>query len=412
MGLPEIFETEGMDREHMRLPDNQVELLYKLNAVNPNIIVILAAGSTVEMPWIDDCAALVYGGLGGQAGAAALLKVITGQVNPGGRLAETIPLRYEDMPVSAYYPGRQYSAEYRESLYVGYRYFETAGREVRFPFGFGLSYTAFEYSGLDITENQVSLMLKNTGKMAGAEVVQVYICCPGGRVFRPAKELKGFKKVFLEPGESKTVTIPLDDKAFRYFNVITGRWETESGTYRVMVGSSVQDIRLTGMIEIRGSDVPCPYDPAELPSYYSGHVGNVSQAEFEALLGHAVPEPDWDNRSPLGMNDALCQMYYAKSRIARLAYRVLRYRKDKSIEGGKPDLNKLVINHMPFRGLAKLSGGIITMDMAEALLDIANGHFTKGFRQLACAYFSARKAKRKNSLEYLTSKQMINKINP
>ena len=156
MGLPEIFETEGMDREHMRLPDNQVELLYKLNAVNPNIIVILAAGSTVEMPWIDDCAALVYGGLGGQAGAAALLKVITGQVNPGGRLAETIPLRYEDMPVSAYYPGRQYSAEYRESLYVGYRYFETAGREVRFPFGFGLSYTAFEYSGLDITENQVS----------------------------------------------------------------------------------------------------------------------------------------------------------------------------------------------------------------------------------------------------------------
>lgn len=212
MGLPEIFETEGMDREHMRLPDNQVELLYKLNAVNPNIIVILAAGSTVEMPWIDDCAALVYGGLGGQAGAAALLKVITGQVNPGGRLAETIPLRYEDMPVSAYYPGRQYSAEYRESLYVGYRYFETAGREVRFPFGFGLSYTAFEYSGLDITENQVSLMLKNTGKMAGAEVVQVYICCPGGRVFRPAKELKGFKKVFLEPGESKTVTIPLINK--------------------------------------------------------------------------------------------------------------------------------------------------------------------------------------------------------
>ena len=208
MGLPEIFETEGMDREHMRLPDNQVALLHELADVNKNIVIILSAGSPVEMPWIDDCAALVWSGLGGQAAAAALLKVITGQVNPSGRLAETIQLRYEDMPVSAYYPGLQYSAEYREGLYVGYRYFETVGREVLFPFGFGLSYTTFEYSDLAVTEQQVSLTLKNTGEMAGAEVVQVYIGCPDGKVFRPAKELKGFAKVYLEPGENRTVTIP------------------------------------------------------------------------------------------------------------------------------------------------------------------------------------------------------------
>lgn len=394
MGLPEIFETEGMDREHMRLPDNQVALLHELADVNKNIVIILSAGSPVEMPWIDDCAALVWGGLGGQAAAAALLKVITGQVNPSGRLAETIPLRYEDMPVSAYYPGLQYSAEYREGLYVGYRYFETVGREVLFPFGFGLSYTTFEYSDLAVTEQQVSLTLKNTGEMAGAEVVQVYIGCPDGKVFRPAKELKGFAKVYLEPGENRTVTIPLDDKAFRYFNVKTGRWETESAMYKVMAGPNVRDIRLTGTIGIKGTDAPCPYDPAAIPSYYSGHVENVSQAEFETLLGHPVPESAWDTKRPLGMNDALCQMYYAKSRLARLAYRVLTRVKYRSIASGKPDLDILCVYHMPFRGLAKLSGGIITMDMARALLVIVNGHFIKGLRQLARAYFAARKAKK------------------
>lgn len=393
MGLPEIFETEGMDREHMRLPDNQVTLLRKLAAVNKNIVVILAAGSPVEMPWADDCAALVYGGLAGQAGAAALLKVITGQVNPSGRLSETIPLRYEDMPVSAYYPGRQYSSEYREGLYVGYRYFETVGKETRFPFGFGLSYTTFEYSDLAVTEQQVSLTLKNTGKMAGAEVVQVYIGCPDGKVFRPAKELRGFAKVYLEPGESKTVTIPLDDKAFRYFNVKTGRWEKESATYKVMVGASVQDIRLTGTVEIKGTDAPCPYDSATIPSYYSGRVENVSQAEFETLLGHPVPESNWDTGRPLGINDALCQMYYAKSLLARLAYKYMERSKRKSIASGKPDIMVLVFYHMPFRGLAKLTGGKVTMDMAHALLEIVNGHFFKGSRQLVRAYFAARKAK-------------------
>jgi len=156
----------------------------------------------------------------------------------------------------------------------------------------------------------------------------------------------------------------------------------------------VQDIRLTGTVEIKGTDAPCPYDSATIPSYYSGRVENVSQAEFETLLGHPVPESNWDTGRPLGINDALCQMYYAKSRLARLAYRVLTRVKYRSIASGKPDLDILCVYHMPFRGLAKLSGGIITMDMARALLVIVNGHFSKGLRQLARAYFAARKAKK------------------
>lgn len=394
LGLPEIEETEGLDRQKMQLPQNQVELLKALAKATPNLVVVLAAGSPVEMPWLEDCRALVHGYLGGQAGAAAMLRVLTGAVNPSGKLAESYPLRLTDLPNAAYYPARQRGAEYREGLYVGYRYYETAGVPVLFPFGFGLSYTSFAYSELKVSDSEVNFTLKNTGDMAGAEVAQLYVSCPDGAVFRPAKELKGFAKVWLEPGQAKRVSIALDDKAFRYFNVKTGRWEVESAVYELAIGASVADLRLRGRVKIEGTNAPCPYDPQTLPSYYSGQVQAVQTPEFAGLLGYTPASPVWNTAAPLGMNDAVCQMYYAKSGLARLVYKLLTHLKNKSVARGKPDLNLLFIYNLPFRGIAKMMNGAVTLEMAEALLVMVNGQFCKGFGRLVRGWRAAHKAQK------------------
>ena len=394
LGLPEVSEIEGVDRSHMRLPQNQVDLLHALTAVNQNIVVLLSAGSPVEIPWIEDCKALVYCGLSGQAGASAALKVVMGHVNPSGKLAETFPMRYEDEPVSSYYPGQQRSAEYREGLFVGYRYFETTGKPVRYPFGFGLSFTEYDYSDLQVSKTEVTFTLKNLGKMAGNEIAQLYIGCSGSKIFRPAKELKGFAKVSLRPGESKTVSIPLDDKAFRYFNVSTGHWEMETSEYQIMVGASVMDIRLTATIHVDGTKTGNPEIYGSLPSYSSGHVEQVSDDEFISLLGYQPPNPNWDFEEPLGINDALCQMFYAKSGLARLVYKVFVHLKKKALSENKPNFNLFFLFEIPFRGIAKMTEGMVTMNMAKAIVIIVNGHFFKGVGQLLKAFFAGRKAQK------------------
>ena len=395
IGLTEISESEGLDRDHMRMPDNQIRLLEAVSEVNSNVVVVLAAGSPVEMPWIDHCKAIVHGYLGGQAGAGAVLRVIAGEVNPSGKLAESYPMVCEENPTSPYYPGLERTSEYREGLYVGYRYYETANVPVRFPFGFGLSYTTFAYSDLKVSEKEVSFTITNTGSRDGAEIAQLYVGCRDSKIFRPVKELKGFAKVFLKAGESKTVTIELDDKAFRYFNVKTDSWQVEGGVYQLMVGASVEDIRLTGEVTVAGTDAPCPYDAEKMPSYYTGKITQVNDAEFEALLGHAIPDPNWDHTGMLSLNDAICQMYYAKNPLARLVYKLLTHLKDKSIAKGEPDLNILFIYNMPFRGIAKMTGGMVTMDMARAMVTMVNGHFFKGFGALIKGFFAGRKASKK-----------------
>ena len=209
LGLPEIFESEGIDRTHMKLPANQGVLLEAVAEVNPNVVVVLSGGSPVELPWIDRCKGLIHGYLGGQAGAGAMADLLTGKATPSGKLAESYPLTYEDTPNCRYFPGRERTAEYRESLFVGYRYYQTAGQPVRFPFGYGLSYTTFAYSDLTVTAEGASFTLTNTGSRAGAEVSQLYVSWPESKLFRPVRELKGFRKVFLQPGEAQTVTFPL-----------------------------------------------------------------------------------------------------------------------------------------------------------------------------------------------------------
>ncbi len=376
IGLDEISEAEGLDRSHMRLAQSQVELIEAVAEANPNVVAVMSAGSAVEMPWLPKVKALVHGYLCGQAGAASVLKAIVGQVNPSGKLAESYPVRYEDVSSAPYFPAKERTAEYREGLFVGYRYFQSANVPVLFPFGFGLSYTSFEYSDLTVTDKEATFTLKNTGSMDGAEVAQLYVSKPDGEVFRPTRELKGFAKVFLKAGESKKVTIPLDDKAFRYFNVDTNKFEVEGGEYQILIGASCADIKLSGAVSVQGTGAKSPYNKEKFAKYFSGDIKSISDAEFEALLGRPIPDGHWSGT--LEMNDALCQMYYAKSGLARFAYKILTNLINKSIEKGEPNLNLLFNYNMPFRAIAKMTGGICTMEMAEGILTIVNGHFFKG----------------------------------
>lgn len=402
-GLNEISEAEGLDRDHMRIPQNQIEVLEALVKANDNIAAVLSGGSAVEMPWQYCCKAILHGYLGGQAGAGAMLDVLTGIVNPSGRLGETYPVRYEDTPAFRYFPSAERNSEYREALYVGYRYYDTGRIRVQYPFGYGLSYTEFTYSDLTVTKEGVTFWLENTGKCDGAEVAQMYIGCWDGAVFRPEKELKGFQKVFLKVGEKKKLSIPFDDKTFRYWNVKTGRWEVETGTYQILVGACVMDIRLSGSITLGGSNGELPYQGLELPSYRTGFVQNVTKEEYERLLGQPVPSGAWTGE--LKMNDAVCQMYYAKSRLARFLYSVLTDKKRKNEEAGSPDLNLLFQYNIPFRAIAKMTGGMVSMEMAEGVVRVVNGHAASGFQKILIGFIKNCAANRIYEKKHLGGKR-------
>lgn len=391
-GLDELSESEGLDRNHMRIPQNQIDLLGALAQANGSVVGILSAGAAIEMPWHSCCKAILHGYLNGQAGAGAVLDILTGLVNPSGRLNETYPFRLEDTPAYRNFPGKERNAEYREGLYVGYRYYDSSLVRVFYPFGFGLSYTDFEYSDLEVKPEGVEFTLTNTGERDGAEVAQLYIALPEPKVFRPEKELKGFVKVFLKAGESRRVFIPFDDKTFRYWNVKTNRWEIEGGNYQIVVAASAADLRLVGSLIVEGTTEIQPYDRDMMQSYFSGMVWNVGDEEFERLLGHPIPYGKWTGE--LGINDAICQMYYAKSGLARLVYRILTRMKKKSEEKGEPDLNILFIYNMPFRGIAKMTGGAVSMEMVHGMVEAVNGRLIHGLSRIIRGFFRNRKENR------------------
>lgn len=385
IGLDEVTEAEGLDRQNLSIPQNQIELLHSLYEVNQNIVAVLSCGAVVEMPWINKVKGLVHGYLSGQAGARAILNVLTGKVNPSGKLAETYPLHYEDTPSYYQFPGKEVSVEYREGPFIGYRYFDTANVDVLFPFGYGLSYTSFEYSDIKVNKEGVTFNLKNTGSIGGMEVAQLYVGCKSDEIFRPKKELKGFAKIHLDPGETKSVTIPFDDKTFRYFNVKTNQWEIEEAEYEIMIGASITDSRLSDTIFIEGTKAPLPYDKNLLPSYYSGKANHVSKEEFERLLGFKVPVATWDKTKPLDYNDTIAQCKYAKGAFARFAYHLLEFSHWFLQKIGKRSTANLImmsVYHMPFRGISRMTGGMINMPMLDAILLIVNGHFFKGLKQL------------------------------
>ena len=406
-GLNENSESEGLDRIHMRIPQNQIQLMQALSQVNPNIVGIISAGSAIEMPWHHHFKALLHGYLYGQAGAGAMLDLITGRKNPSGKLNETIPKKYEDTPSYPYYPSRQRTSEYRESVFVGYRYYDTGDIPVLYPFGYGLSYTEFEYKDLKVTKDQVSFKVKNIGTYDGAEISQLYIGLENAKVFRSHKELKGFAKTFLKAGVEKEVVIPFDDKTFRYWNVKTCNWETEGGNYCIMIGSSVLDIRLTGNLDREGTTEVFPYEDAKLPSYYSGNITNVSDEEYRLILGRPIPDGTWGGE--LSINDALCQMYYAKNSLSRFIYNILDKRIKKASDSSAPDLNTLFQYNMPFRAIAKMTGGAVSMEMVKGMVDIVNGYNFRGFKTILKGYLENRRLNKLYKKKYLKREDPLQK---
>ena len=374
MGLDEIAESEGLDRSNLRLAQNQVDLLQAVAAVNPKIVVVLYSGSVVETPWLDNCQALLYAALGGQAGAGAVADALTGKVNPCGKLAETWPLTYADVPSAADFATRRKTVEYREGLYIGYRYFTTAEKAVRFPFGYGMSYTTFAYSDMAADAQGVSLTVTNTGSVAGTEIVQLYVAKKNSELFRSAKELKGFARVTLAPGEKQRITIMLDDKAFRFWNVKANRWEIEGGEYELLVGASVEDIRLCEKISVHGTATVHPYEDRDLDCYYKGDVLHVSDADFEKLLGHPIPK----GKTKIDRNLTLGELNHARSPLGWLVWLVLTILLDVSYKRGKPDLNILFQYNMPLRALAKMTNGAISMGMVDGIVMELQGFWILG----------------------------------
>lgn len=379
-GLDEISESEGLDRTHMNMPQAQNMLIDEISTVNPNVIVVLSAGSAVEMPWYSYVRGIVHGYLGGQAGASAMLNILTGKTCPSGKLNETYPIHCEDNPVLHYYPGKERSSEYRESLYVGYRYYTTVDKKVRFPFGFGLSYTTFKYSDLKVDDSGVTFQIRNIGKTAGTEIAQLYVGRKSDTVFRPVRELKGFARVTLEPGESKTVHIGFDDKTFRFYDTRTNTWEIETGDYEIMIGSDAQTMLLEDKLYVAGTVSEGGYEKEKMSEYFNGKIRAVDNDTFRLLYGREIPDGSWSGE--IGMNDAVCQLYYGKGILGKLFYGVLRGLLKISEWQGKPNLNVLFNYNMPIRGYAKMTGGFVTMDMARALTEMANGHRIKGTAHL------------------------------
>jgi beta-glucosidase len=262
IALPGYKESEGYDRPDLDLTEQQVVLIRAVAAVQPKTVVVLNNGSAVTMSsWIDDVPAVLEAWMMGQAGGGAIADVLFGSVNPSGKLAETFPLRVEDTPAHVNFPGENGAVRYGEGLFVGYRYYDAKDLDVLFPFGYGLSYTTFEYSNLqvsaqnfgDVNGLSVSVDVTNTGNVAGKAIVQVYVHDREARLSRPYKELKGFAKAALEPGETKTVTVELDERAFAYYDPAYGQWITESGEFDILVGSSAADIHLRETVRMEST---------------------------------------------------------------------------------------------------------------------------------------------------------------
>ncbi len=377
-GLPDHYESEGFDREHMRMPEGHVRMIEAIADANPNTVVVLLGGSPMELPWADMVRAILYMGLPGQAAGDAVKRLLTGEVNPSGKLTETWPMRYEVVPSRDTFGVRD--PEYRESIYVGYRYYDKANVPVRFPFGYGLSYTQFAYSDLTIDGMTVTAKITNTGSVKGAEVVQLYIAPPQDGIFRPAKELKGFARVELLPGETKTVTFTLSDRSFA---VWADGWKTPKGTYTVLLAASGADVRLSETIEVDGVVLP----ETNVPESYRTLASLPSREDWEQLLGRPVPVRSELKKGEFTMNSSCLEMKDT-SRVMRLQYRLTERLVAKGF-GGKRDMNNATYRMMltcaadaPMRALVISGGGRLKEPFVRGLLKMANGHFFKGLFEM------------------------------
>ena len=374
-GLPDVFESEGYDRKHMRMPQCQNRVIRGITAVQPNTVVVLHNGSPVSMPWADDVNAILEAYLGGEASGEAVVDLLFGVANPSGKLAETFPNTLKDTPCYNNFPGNRLTVEYREGLFVGYRYYEKVGAEVLFPFGHGLSYTTFTYDSIKVISDnkkaKVKFKIKNAGNVAGSEIAQVYVSKLDSKVYRAVKELKGFEKVSLKPGEEKEIEIELDERAFSYYSPAAGKWLTEPGKYVIHVGASSADIRLREEITIDCEDQEVKrFSPEELPSYYTGSPACVSSEEFERLLGEELPATDKEPDEPVTIHDTLEDAKRTKwgKRLYGPVYSLISGRK---VMGNHVD-NDWGFSEIPFHSILNMSQGRLKPDTVDAVINLLN----------------------------------------
>lgn len=380
IGLTDEFETEGNDRKHLGIPPLHVRLVNEVLKVNKNVVVVLSGGAAIEMPWAEGVPAILNAFLTGQASGSAVCDVLFGDVNPSGKLSETYPVSLAETPSANYFPGTPVSVEYREGIYVGYRYYDTANKPVSFPFGYGLSYTTFEYSDLKLSADsikdtdtlKVSFKIKNTGGVDGAEVAQLYVSDMESTVFRPVKELKGFKKVFLKAGEEKEVEIELSKRAFAYYNTELGDWHVESGEFRILVGASSRDIKLEAAVNVESTvEADVPDYRKSAPSYYGADIMHIGDEEFKAVLGHEIPPSQRDKSKPLTVLNTLEDAADGKwgGRFNRMLSKML----------GTETMAGAVALQTPIKNFISMSFGLFSPAMAEGLLIILNeDKFAKG----------------------------------
>ncbi len=372
IGLTDEYEAEGFDRTHMNLPEAHDKLVAEILKVNSNAVVVLAGGSPVEMPWNDGVAAILNSYLGGQAGAGAVADILSGAVNPCGKLPETYPMTYADTPAFNNFPGNPASVEYRESVYIGYRYYEKADKAVRYPFGFGLSYTTFEYSDIKLDKTsmdendtlKVTCKIKNTGAVSGYEIAQLYVADKESTIYRPVKELKGFKKVWLNPDEEKEVEFELSKRAFAFYNVNINDWCVESGDFDILIGASSADIRLSATVNVAAKATDIPDYKAVAPAYYSGDVQSVPAEQFVAVLGRELPAANYDPNRELSIADTFESCAHTKN--GKRMYGLL----SAVVPAG---FAQAIALQTPFRDFISMSGGVFSESMADGLVKCLSG---------------------------------------
>ena len=389
LGLPESHETEGIDRSTLQLPENQDHLVRALTAVNPNIVVVLSNGSPVEMPWVDDVKGIVEAYLGGQAGGGAIADILFGKVNPRGKLAETFPLKLEDTPCYHTFPGGPITVEYRESIYVGYRYYDKTDRDVLFPFGYGLSYTSFAYEDLTIAKTKVKpgekvevrCTIRNTGKRAGKEIAQLYVGHCERTGFYPVRELKGYEKIALEAGQSRQVVFQLDERSFAHYDVQKCAWMVDPGEYELSIGASSRDLRLNGMVTIAGDEQDAM---TALTAYETLQGNEFEQQAFQLLYGKPLPQNQAAQKARLTLNTPLLD--FKKKLLGKLIFAILKREIMKQTSGGVNALHDQMIEQsmleIPLQNLTNFSNGALSQKTARALVDLANGKVLSALKAL------------------------------
>jgi beta-glucosidase len=404
VGIPDEEESEGFDRENLRLPMIHEQLISAVAKVQPNTVVILHAGAPVLMPWEREVKGILLAYLSGQAGGGAVADILTGKSNPSGKLAETFPLTLQDIPSRNHFNTGARSEEYRESIYIGYRYYDTAHAQVLFPFGHGLSYTKFSYEDLRITNNtfeagnqhflSLTLTVRNIGETAGAEMVQLYVRAPKSKyVFRPKKELKDFGKVYLEPGEAKELTFRLDDTSFAYYhfnqddNPAKNGWAVEGGEYKILLASSCQDIRLETVVTVTGDGREKDLSAKEelLPYYFYPVSGGMDapKKQFELLYGSRLPSVYRHEKTGFTVDDTVRDI--ENTFVGKVMTNVMEKQFQKITQNAAAADQKMMEAAMwetPMRAIPMFANGKVMQRHMEGVVEMANGHYLRGIQRI------------------------------